>query len=61
MYEVIAYSNTHIYVLDKRNNNLTAQMLYHSPSQIANDFAGVPKVLNRDEAEKLVKVGKDIN
>jgi len=54
MYEVIAYSNEFIYVLDRRNKKLTSWQLNHSPAQIANDFASLPKVKNFEYAEQVL-------
>ncbi len=64
-YEVIAYSDEFIYVLDKEYLKLTSWQLNHSPEQIANDFASLPKVKNFEYAEQvlvnmMLEQGEDI-
>lgn len=54
MFEVIARSESFIYILDRRYMKLMSAHLYHSPSQIANDYAALPKVKNYEEAELVV-------
>ena len=54
MYEIIAYNDEFIYVLDKEYLKLTSWQLNHSPAQIANDFANLPKVKNFEYAEQVL-------
>lgn len=54
MFEVIAYSESFIYVLDRRNKSLKSWQLNHSSAQITNDSHALPKVKNFTEAEAVL-------